>query len=45
MHFKTNKVNIWLAPHVICLELFFKIALKFGESVEWSRQYKIHNLN
>ncbi len=42
--FKTNKVNIWGAPHVICPELFFKIALKPGESTKWSRHYAIYNL-
>ncbi len=42
--FKTNKVNIWGAPHVICPELFFKIDLKPGESTAWSRCYAIYNL-
>ncbi|TXE15691.1 hypothetical protein ES692_15535 [Psychroserpens burtonensis] len=44
-NFKTNKVNVWGAPHVLCPELFFKIALKFGEATEWSRQYKVYNLS
>ncbi len=43
--FKTNKVNIWGAPHVICPELFFKIALKPGESTKWSRHYEVYNLS
>ena len=42
--FKTNKVNVWGAQHVICPELFFKIALKPGESTAWSRHYKVYNL-
>jgi hypothetical protein len=43
--FKTNKVNIWGAPHVICPELFFKIDLKPGASKAWSRCYAIYNLD
>jgi hypothetical protein len=42
--FKTNKVNVWGAPHVISPELFFKIALKPGQSAEWSRYYEVYNL-
>tara|TARA_B100000809_G_C15086710_1_gene511731 strand:- start:87 stop:971 length:885 start_codon:yes stop_codon:yes gene_type:complete len=42
--FKTNKVNVWGAPHVMCPELFFKIHLKPGEATQWSRQYEICNL-
>ncbi len=42
--FKTNKVNVWGSQHVICPELFFKIALKPGESTEWSRHYEVYNL-
>lgn len=43
--FKTNKVNVWGAPHVICPELFFKIDLKPGEVTEWSRHYKVYHLS
>jgi hypothetical protein len=43
-NFKTNKINVWGAPHVICPELFFKINLKPGETTEWSRQYKVYHL-
>jgi hypothetical protein len=43
-NFKTNKINVWGTPHVICPELFFKINLKPGETTEWSRQYKVYHL-
>jgi len=43
--FKTNKVNVWGAPHVICPELFFKIALQPGEATEWSRDYEVYHLS
>jgi hypothetical protein len=43
--FKTNKINIWGAPHVICPELFYKIELHPGEAMEWSRHYKIGQLS
>ncbi len=42
--FKTDKVNLWGWTHVISPELFFKIHLKPGESVSWSRTYKINEI-
>jgi hypothetical protein len=42
--FKTDKVNVWGSKHVICPELFFKIALQPGESTGWSRDYALYNL-
>ena len=43
--FKTVKTNLWGWRHVISPEIFFKINLKSGESVNWSRFYKIHELD
>ena len=43
--FKSNKVNLWGWKHVISPEIFFKINLKPGDSVKWSRSYKIHELD
>ena len=43
--FKTNKVNLWGWKHVISPEIFFKINLKSGDSVKWSRSYKIYELD
>jgi hypothetical protein len=42
--FKTNKVNLWGWKHVICPELFFKIFIKPGQSIEWSRNYNIYKV-
>jgi hypothetical protein len=39
--FQTDRVNLWGWKHVISPELFFKIDLKPGESVQWKRQYSI----
>lgn len=43
--FKTNKVNLWGWTHVISPELFFDINIKPGEEIEWSRTYKVFELN
>jgi hypothetical protein len=43
--FQTNKVNLWGWKHVICPELFFKINIKPGQSVEWSRNYRVLKLD
>ena len=42
--FKSDKVNLWGWTHVISPEIFFKINLRSGESVKWSRTYIIHEL-
>jgi hypothetical protein len=38
-NFQTNKINLWGWSHVISPELFFRIAVKRGQSVQWSRKY------
>ena len=43
--FKTDKVNVWGSQHVICPELFFKIALQPGAFKEWSRDYEVYKLS
>jgi len=43
--FKTNKVNLWGWKHVISPELFIPIFIQPGESTEWSRTYKVFNIN
>ncbi len=43
--FKTDKINLWGWTHVISPEIFFKINLRPGESVEWTRTYIINELN
>ena len=43
--FKTSKVNLWGWTHVICPELFFDISVKPGEEIEWSRTYKVFEIN
>lgn len=40
-NFQTDKVNLWGWKHVISPELFFKIELKAGQSITWSRHYHI----
>ena len=42
--FKTNKVNLWGWGHVISPELFFKIYVKPGESLTWSRTYSMYDI-
>ena len=44
-NFKTNKVNLWGWKHVISPELFIPIFIQPGESTEWSRTYKVFNIN
>ena len=39
--FKTSKVNLWGAKHVISPELFFEINVDPGNSIEWSRTYTL----
>ena len=39
--FETDRVNLWGWTHVISPELFFKIDLSPGRSVEWQRRYEI----
>lgn len=41
-NFQTDKVNLWGSKHVISPELFFKIALRPGESVKWQRNYLVN---
>ncbi len=43
--FKTQKVNLWGWKHVISPELFFKISIKPGQSVKWSRRYEVFKVN
>ena len=43
--FKTDKVNVWGSQHVICPELFFKIALQPGASTAWSRDYEVYKVD
>ena len=43
--FKTNKVNLWGWKHVISPELFFNINVEPGKEVEWSRTYKVFEIN
>ncbi len=42
--FKTNAINLWGVPHVICPELFINISLKPKEFKEWSRTYFIYKI-
>jgi hypothetical protein len=42
--FKTNKINLWGCSHVVSPELYFNIFIKPGQSVAWSRTYKVYNL-
>jgi hypothetical protein len=44
-NFKTSKVNLWGWKHVISPELFFQIFIPPGESTEWSRTYKVFNID
>ena len=39
--FTTDKINLWGWKHVICPELFFKIALDPGRTKQWSRTYTL----
>lgn len=42
--FKTSSINLWGCGHVISPELFIKINLQPGNSVSWSRDYSIFEL-
>lgn len=42
--FKTSKVNLWGWKHVISPELFFDVNVRAGETVKWSRTYRIFEL-
>lgn len=42
--FQSSKVNVWGWRHVISPELFFKIFLKPGKTIEWSRNYSMYRL-
>ncbi len=44
-NFKTNKVNLWGWKHVISPELFIPIFIRPVESTEWSRTFKVFNIN
>ncbi len=39
--FRTGKVNLWGWGHVVSPEVFFHFSVGPGESVEWSRTYRI----
>jgi opacity protein-like surface antigen len=43
--FKTAKVNLWGWKHVISPELFFDVNLEPGKEIEWSRIYRIFEIN
>lgn len=42
--FQTNKVNLWGTKHVISPELFFNVAVKPGQSTQWSRNYTVYKV-
>lgn len=44
-NFKTNKVNLWGWKHVISPELFYPIFIPSGDSAEWSRNFKVFNID
>lgn len=43
-NFETSKINLWGSKHVISPELFFKINLKKGETINWSRTYQLFEI-
>jgi hypothetical protein len=43
--FKTAKVNLWGWKHVISPELFFEISVEPRQKIEWSRTYKVFEIN
>lgn len=43
--FKTNKVNLWGWKHVVSPELFFDITVEPEKEMEWSRTYKVFEVN
>jgi len=42
--FQTDKVNLWGCEQVISPELFFKISIEPGQSVQWSRTYNVYKV-
>jgi hypothetical protein len=40
-NFRAGKVNLWGARHVISPELFIKIAVPAGQSMDWTRTYRM----
>lgn len=40
-NFSPQKVNLWGQSHVVSPEIFFKINLEPGESIEWQRNYEV----
>ena len=44
-NFQTNKINLWGWGHVISPELFFKINIKAGKSLEWTRTFEVFKIN
>jgi hypothetical protein len=42
--FRTSKVNLWGWKHVISPELFFHFSIGPGQSVEWSRAYRVYTV-
>ena len=43
--FQTNKINVWGWGHVISPELFFKINIKAGKALEWTRTFEVFKIN
>jgi hypothetical protein len=44
-NFQTNKMNVWGWGHVISPELFFKINIKAGKALEWTRTFEVFKIN
>ena len=44
-NFKTDKINLWGWGHVISPELFFKINIKAGKALEWTRTFEVFKIN
>lgn len=44
-NFQTDKINLWGWTHVISPELFFRIHINPGESVNWTRTYRIYEID
>ena len=44
-NFQTNKINLWGWGHVISPELFFKINIKAGKALEWTRTFEVFKIN
>lgn len=44
-NFQTNKINVWGWGHVISPELFFKINIKAGKALEWTRTFEVFKIN